>query len=92
MNIRRFVLAVSSAFVGLALFAGSGGALANNSTNSAMECGGLGLNPGQAFQLSSLNGGPAAGPDRTQTPREFAELMGADSVGDLLQRDCDQVH
>ena len=89
MNIHRFVLAVSSAAVALALF--SGVALANSSDHSAMLCGGLG-NPGQAWHLPNLNGGPAVGPDRTQNPPDFAALLGADSVGALLQRDCSQVH
>ena len=92
MNIRRFSLEVASAFVGLALFAGGGAALANSSGNSAIMCGGTGMNPGQAFQLDSLIGGPAAGPDQTQTPAEFAELLGADSLGEFLQESCVQVH
>ena len=50
------------------------------------------MNPGQAFQLDSLIGGPAAGPDQTQTPAEFAELLGADSLGEFLQESCVQVH
>jgi hypothetical protein len=90
LNIHRLVLALSAVAAALALFGGS--ALANNSDNSAMKCGGTGLNPGQAFQLTGLAGGPAAGPDRTQTPPDFAALLGADSVGALLQRDCTQVH
>jgi hypothetical protein len=57
-------------------------------TNSARDCGGTGLNPGQAFQLPNLAGGPAAGPEQAQTPPEFADLLGADSVGELLKRDC----
>ncbi len=69
MIVHRIVLAMTSAACGIALFAGV--ALANSSDNSAMECGGTGLNPGQAFQLSGLAGGPAAGPDRTQNPRSL---------------------
>lgn len=85
-----------SIFVGIAgmLALGMVGATsvaANESANSAMQCGGTGLNPGQAWQLAYLVGGPAAGKDKTQTPREFATLMGAESVGKLIQRDCDQV-
>lgn len=71
-----------------ALALSTGAAFANNSENSARDCGGTGLNPGQAFQLPGLIGGPAAGPEKTQTPPEFADLLGADSVGELLKRDC----
>lgn len=72
-------------------FFGATSVAANQSQNSAMQCGGVGLNPGQAWQLPYLLGGPAAGEDRTQTPPQFAKRMGAGSVGELLRRDCDQV-
>ncbi len=86
-KILAFVFAVGL-LMALAVPLFSGVALADESENSAIECGGTGLNPGQAFQLDTLVGGPAAGDNRTQDPTEFADLLGADSVGDLLQRDC----
>ena len=87
---RRLVLAMVGAVVSSILL--SGVAQANESTHSSMECGGLGLNPGQAWHVEFLVGGPAVGPNRQQSPPEFAVLLGATSVGALLQRDCDQIN
>lgn len=83
----RKIIATVLVSAGL-LFAGLSGVSANESQHSAMQCGGTGLNLGQALQLPGLIGGPAAGPNQNQLPPEFAELLGADSVGDLIQRDC----
>ncbi len=81
----------AAAFALVVGLSGTASANENNSENSARECGGTGLNPGQAFQLPNLNGGPAAGPDQVQTPPEFAELMGAESVGALIKNGCENI-
>jgi hypothetical protein len=85
---RRITLLATAAVLSAVMLVGV--ASANESANnSAMHCGGPGLNPGQSWP--GVSGGPAAGPNREQTPPEFAALAGADSVGALLQRDCYQV-
>jgi hypothetical protein len=78
---RRVILAVSTVTFAVAMFSGT--ALANNSQNSAIECGGTGSNNGQALRLIGING-----PGTSLTPPEFAALLGAASVGKLIQRDC----
>ena len=84
---------IKSTLVAAILAIGAAGGVAadpvdNNSEKSARDCALTGLNPGQAWHLANLDGGPAVGTNRAQTPPEFAELLEAESVGKLLKRDC----
>jgi hypothetical protein len=69
--------------LGLSVFAfGSGPAAANESGNSAIDCAGFG-NPGQGGMVVGYTG-----PDRVQTPTEFAATLGQESVGAAIGTFC----
>jgi hypothetical protein len=76
--------AIVAGTVGVFAFVlGGATAVANESGNSAMNCGPFG-NPGQAAQTNGF-----AGRDRVQTPPEFAAgVLGQPSVGAAIQTFC----
>jgi hypothetical protein len=83
---KRFVSAtVVAVFCTFGLLTGV--AAANNSSNAAIQCSGFG-NPGQSRFSTFIPGGPAAGPDRNETPPELSQLLGNPTVGVTIQTHC----